>query len=155
MSNGKGANTFFIKTNCYMLNNQLNTSSAAQLSGTGTSAHETGISFSTLNPYEYLHRKGIHLHKCSIRFLAKPRKNGVAITGVFNINGIGYTVGSTDYEHLMTDLLERYHERCAYHRACRERKKERNMISFINRHPDATVFPAWLTSRPVEKGGEA
>lgn len=47
LSNGKGANTFFIKTNCYMLNNQLNTSSAAQLSGTGTSAHETGIGFFT------------------------------------------------------------------------------------------------------------
>lgn len=49
LSNGKGANTFFIKTNCYMLNNQLNTSSAAQLSGTGTSAHETGIIGSSLS----------------------------------------------------------------------------------------------------------
>ena len=81
----------------------------------GTSAHETGINFSTLTPYEYFHSMGIDLQGFSIRILGKRRKNGVAITGVFNISGIYYTVGAEDYEHLLVDLLERYRELSLIH----------------------------------------
>lgn len=111
----------------------------------GTSAHETGINFSTFTPYEYFHSMGIDLQGFSIRILGKRRKNGVAITGVFNISGIYYTVGAEDYEHLLVDLLERYREKRAYHKRCRERKRERNMLSFINRYPDAMVLPAYFS----------
>ena len=111
----------------------------------GTSAHETGINISTLTPYEYFHSMGIDLQGFSIRILGKRRKNGVAITGVFNISGIYYTVGAEDYEHLLVDLLERYREKRAYHKRCQERKRERNMLSFINRYPDAMVLPAYFS----------
>ena len=57
--------------------------------GLGTCAHETGecsFSFSG-NPYEDFGRLGLDLQNCQIRFLRKPRNNGTAITGVFNISG--------------------------------------------------------------------
>lgn len=111
----------------------------------GTSAHETGINFSTVNPYDYFHSMGIDLQDFSIRILGKRRKNGVAITGVFNICGIYYTAGAEDYEHLLADLLERYRRKHAYHKRCREQKRERNMLSFINRYPDAMVLPAYFS----------
>lgn len=111
----------------------------------GTSAHETGINISTLTPYEYFHSMGIDLQDFSIRILRKRRTNGVAITGVFNISGIYYTIGAEDYEHLLVDLLERYRKKRAYHKRCRERKRERNMLSFINRYPDAMVLPAYFS----------
>ena len=59
------------------------------LGSLGTSAHETGqcsFSFSG-NPYEDFRRLGLDLQNCQIRFLRKPRNNGTAITGVFNISG--------------------------------------------------------------------
>lgn len=62
--------------------------STAATNSFGTSAHETGINISTLTPYEYFHSMGIDLQGFSIRILGKRRKNGVAITGVFNISGI-------------------------------------------------------------------
>lgn len=111
----------------------------------GTSAHETGINFSTVNPYEYFHSMGIDLQDFSIRILGRRRKNGVAITGVFNISGIYYTVGAEDYGHLLADLLERYRERRAYHKKCQDSKRERNILSFINRYPDAMVLPAYFS----------
>ena len=110
--------------------------STAATNSFGTSAHETGINISTLTPYEYFHSMGIDLQGFSIHILRKRRKNGVAITGVFNISGIYYTVGAEDYEHLLVDLLERYRK---------ERKRERNMLSFINRYPDAMVLPAYFS----------
>ena len=110
--------------------------STAATNSFGTSAHETGINISTLTPYEYFHSMGID---------RKRRKNGVAITGVFNISGIYYTVGAEDYEHLLVDLLERYRKKRAYHKRCQERKRERNMLSFINRYPDAMVLPAYFS----------
>lgn len=99
-----------------MLDNKVSTAANNSLE---TSAHETGINFSTLTPYEYFHSMGIDLQGFSIRILGKRRKNGVAITGVFNISGIYYTVGAEDYEHLLVDLLERYREKRAYHKRCR------------------------------------
>lgn len=92
--------------------------STAATNSFGTSAHETGINFSTVNPYDYFHSMGIDLQDFSIRILGKRRKNGVAITGVFNICGIYYTVGAEDYEHLLADLLERYRRKHAYHKRC-------------------------------------
>lgn len=118
--------------------------STAATNSFGTSAHETGINISTLTPYEYFHSMGIDLQGFSIHILRKRRKNGVAITGVFNISGIYYTVGAEDYEHLLVDLLERYRKKRAYHKRCQERKRERNMLSFINRYPDAMVLPAYF-----------
>lgn len=127
-----------------MIDNSTHFQAAATID-LGTSAHETGTGFSTISPYDYFHSMGIDLQNFYIRVLGKRRKNGVAITGVFNICGIFYTAGAEDYEHLLADVLERYRSRAAYHKACRERKRERNMLSFINRYPDATVFPAYFS----------
>lgn len=130
-----------------MCNKQL-LSNVALLSNRGTSANETGTKFfNTLsgNPYEDFARLGIDLQDVTLRFLAKPRKNGVAITGVFNICGIYYTSGAADYPSLLDDVLQRYHEKCAWHKRSQEEKKLRYIRGFINRYPDATVLPAWLS----------
>ena len=88
-----------------MMNNQ-NPSNAAMLSGSGTSAYETGIpAIAMSNPYEYFRSLGISLQDFSIRFLHKPRKNGVAVTGVFNFDGIYFTAGAKDFSSLLAEGL--------------------------------------------------
>ena len=88
-----------------MMNNQ-NPSNAAMLSGSGTSAYETGIpAIAMSNPYEYFRSLGISLHDFSVRFLHKPRKNGVAVTGVFNFDGIYFTAGAKDFSSLLAEGL--------------------------------------------------
>ena len=122
-------------------------SPAATSGCAGTSAHETGnsLSFSfTGNPYEDFARLGLDLQNCHIRFLRKPRNNGVTMTGVFNICGIGYTAGATDYPSLLRQVHAKFLEKQVWHRRRRAEKRLRNTLSFINRYPDATVLPAWL-----------
>ena len=81
-------------------------SNAAMLSSRGTSAYETGIPVIAMsNPYEYFRSLGISLQGLSVRFLPKPRKNGVAVTGVFNFDGIYFTVGAKDFSALLADAL--------------------------------------------------
>lgn len=126
-----------------MIQNQ-HLSHAASLSSPGTSAHETGtatavsLSFSG-NPYDDFALLGMDLHDCHIRY---PRPG--RITGTFNISGIGYTAGATDYPSLLREVHARFLEKKEWHRRCRRQKKLRNTIAYINRHPDATVLPAWL-----------
>lgn len=115
------------------------------LSGSGTSAYETGIpAIAMSNPYEYFRSLGISLQDFSVRFLRKPRKNGVAVTGVFNFDGIYFTVGAKDFETLLAEVLDDYFRKKEWHRKNQERKKSRNAQSFIDRHPDATTLPVWL-----------
>ena len=140
LSNGSGTDTFFI----VMMNN-LSSSNAAMLSGSGTSAYETGIPVIAMsNPYEYFRSLGISLQGLSVRFLPKPRKNGVAVTGVFNFDGIYFTVGAKDFSALLADALRQYREKQAYHKACQAQKRERYCQNWIERHPDATVLPVFL-----------
>ena len=84
LSNGTGTDAFL-----FVMIQTSTTSPAALLSAAGTSAHETGQCSFTFsgNPYEDFDRLGLDLQNCHIRFLRKPRNNGVAITGVFNISG--------------------------------------------------------------------
>ncbi len=118
------------------------------LSSRGTSAHETGIRFSTLSPYEYLYSQGIILTSFAIRILPKPRKNGVAITCRADVSGIIYTVGAANYDTLMAELLDDIQR----HRASIERRQKRKhllntdkkTIQYIDRHPDAMILPAYL-----------
>lgn len=122
-------------------------SNAALLSSCGTSAHETGTDFPfalTGNPYYDFARMGMDLHDFRIRMLGKTRPNRVRITGTFNICGIGYTAGAADYPSLLREVHARFLEKKAWHRQCRDEKKMRNTLAYINRHPDATVLPAWL-----------
>ncbi|EJX00576.1 hypothetical protein EVA_11328 [gut metagenome] len=56
----------------------------------------------------------IDLQDYTIRYQRQPRKNGVAITGTFNISGILYTAGAADMSGLLADVLGRYHAKVAY-----------------------------------------
>ena len=109
-------------------------SNVALLSNHGTSAYETGIN----NPYEYFHGLGIDLQDFSVRFLRKPNANGSTVTGVFNICGIYFTAGAKDFAGLLADVIRQYREKQAYHKACQARKRERNLQSWLSRHPVAT-----------------
>ena len=126
-----------------MAQNQSNLHGAT-LSANETFAHETSLFNSSVNPYAYFLGMGIDLQDYTIRYLRQPRKNGVAITGTFNICGILYTAGAADMDSLLSDVLERYHAKVAYQQRSQERKKERNTMAFIERHPDAMVLPAYL-----------
>ena len=138
ISSGTGTDTFFI-----IMMNLNTTSNVALLSNNGTSAYETGIpAIAMSNPYEYFRSLGISLQDFSVRFLCKPRKNGVAVTGVFNFDGIYFTVGAKDFSALLADALRQYREKKEWHRQNQARKRERNSLSWISRHPGATVLPA-------------
>lgn len=92
----------------------------------GTCANETGRDlFSSLcgNPYEDLARLGFDLQDVSLRFLRHPRKNGVAITGRFNVGGIYYTVGAADYPTLMIELIDDLERADAARRHRRQAKR--------------------------------
>lgn len=110
-----------------------------------TSAHETSLLSAVTNPYAYFDRMGIDLQDFTLRYLRQPRKNGVAVTGTFNISGIYYTAGAPDVEQLLADVVERYCAKQAYHRRCQDRKQERNLQTYINRYPDAMVLPAYFS----------
>lgn len=125
--------------------NYIEISNAALLSGNGTSANETGTQQPTNNPYAYFQALGIDLQDFSVRFLRKPNANGAMVTGVFNICGIRYTAGGPDFNGLLQSVIRQYREKCEYHRQCREAKRMRNTLSFIERYPDATVLPAYLS----------
>ena len=129
---------FIIMCNIHQLSN------AALRSSHGTSANETGTQAFN-NPYTYFHGLGIDLQDFSIRFLHKPNANGSIVTGVFNICGIRYTAGAKDFNTLLQSVIRQYQEKCEYHRQCREAKRLRNTLSFIERYPDATVLPAYLS----------
>lgn len=118
---------------------------SALLSVNETSAHETSPLSSVLNPYAYFDRLGIDLQDFTLRYLRQPRKNGVAVTGTFNISGIYYTAGAPDVEQLLADVVERYRAKQAYHRRCQDCKQERNLQTYINRYPDAMVLPAYFS----------
>lgn len=120
-------------------------SNAALSSSHGTSAYETGIpAIAMSNPYEYFRSLGISLQDFSVRFLHKPRKNGVAVTGVFNFDGIYFTVGAKDFCALLADALRQYRQKKEWHRLNQARKRERNALSWLDRHPNATNVPACL-----------
>lgn len=109
----------------------------------GTSAHETGecsFSFSG-NPYEDFARLGLDLQNCHIRFLRKPRNNGVAITGVFNISGTVLTAGGQDYAEMVQRVRGLWLEKRAWYRQRREEKRLRYIQAWIDRHPGQTVLP--------------
>ncbi len=134
ISSGSGTDTFFI-----IMMNLNDTSNVALLSNNGTSAYETGIpAIAMSNPYEYFRSLGISLQDFSIRFLHKPRKNGVAVTGVFNFDGIYFTAGAKDFSSLLAEGLRQYREKKEWHRANQARKRERNLQSWLSRHPETT-----------------
>ena len=119
------------------------TSAAAMFNGLGTCAHETGecsFSFSG-NPYEDFGRLGLDLQNCQVRFLRKPRNNGTAITGVFNISGTVLTAGGRDYAGLVLRVRELWLEKRAWYRRRREEKRVQYLKRWIARHPDQTVLP--------------
>ena len=113
----------------------------------GTSAHETGTSLIALtgNPYTDLAAYGIDLQGCTIRYLRKPNTIGNTITGRFNISGREETAGATSYEALILFLVRKNREHRRYVAECHQHKRERNMLSFINRYPDAMVLPAYFS----------
>lgn len=95
--------------------------SAAETSiSLGTSAHETG--FSVTNLYTDFARRGMTLHGCQIRVLSHPNKNGVTVTGVFNISGTVYTMGAQSLPELIERVHAKWLEKQAYYRECRHRK---------------------------------
>ncbi len=112
-----------------MLQNQQYLHSAL-LSANETSAHDTSLLSAVTNPYAYFDRMGIDLQDFTLRYLRQPRKNGVSVTGTFNISGIYYTAGAADVPQLLADVLERYHAKQAYHHRCQDRKQERNLQTF-------------------------
>ncbi|MBR0041761.1 MAG: hypothetical protein IJP36_02070 [Bacteroides sp.] len=114
------------------MNNAQNLSNVALLSSYGTCANETGRDlFSSLcgNPYEDLARLGFDLQDVSLRFLHHPRKNGVAITGRFNVGGIYYTVGAADYPTLMIELIDDLERADAARR--HRRRAKRLQVAFM------------------------
>lgn len=119
------------------------TSPAALLSAAGTSAHETGQCSFTFsgNPYEDFDRLGLDLQNCHIRFLRKPRNNGVAITGVFNISGTVFTAGGRDYAEMVGRVRELWQEKRAWYRQRREEKRMIYLQAWIDRHPDSSTLP--------------
>ena len=129
-----------------MLHN-IEISNAGLSTGHGTSAHETGANLTSLtgSPYTDLARLGIDLHGCHIRYLRRPNAHGAAVTGTFNISGTGYTAGATSYPELIGRVFTKWQEKQAWHRERRAAKRLRNSLSFISRHPDATVLPAYLS----------
>ena len=122
-------------------------SHAALLSGLGTSAHETGTSILCLtgNPYTDFARLGLDLHACRICYRRTPNAQGATVTGTFNISGTGYTMGADSYPQLVERVHAKWLEKQAWHRHVRAEKRLRNTQSFISRHPDATVLPAYLS----------
>lgn len=113
------------------------------LGSLGTSAHETGrcsFSFSG-NPYEDFHSLGMDLQNCHIRFLRKPRNNGTAITGVFNISGTVLTAGGRDYASMVLRVRQLWLEKRAWYRQRREEKRVQYLQAWIDRHPDMTTLP--------------
>ena len=122
-------------------------SHAALLSGLGTSAHETGTSTLCLtgNPYTDFARLGLDLHACRICYRRTPNAQGATVTGTFNISGTGYTMGADSYPQLVERVHAKWLEKQAWHRHVRAEKRLRNTLSFISRHPDATVLPAYLS----------
>lgn len=138
LNSGTGTDAFFI----VMLHNH-RVSDAVMFNGIGTSAHETGqcsFSFSG-NPYEDFDRLGIDLQNCHIRFLRKPRNNGTAITGVFNISGIVLTAGGRDYASMVLRVRQLWLEKRAWYRQRREEKRVQYLQAWIDRHPDMTTLP--------------
>ena len=127
---------------------QVTTASNVELSiGLGTSAHETGANLSTLtgNPYTDFARLGLDLHNCRIHYRSEPNAQGATVTGTFNISGTGYTMGAASYPELIRRVYVKWLEKQAWHRHVRAEKRLRNTLSFISRHPDATVLPAYLS----------
>ena len=122
-------------------------SNSALLSGNGTSAHETGIGSFTLtgNPYTDFARLGMDLQGCHVRFRRTPNAQGHTLTGTFNICGTGYTMGAASYAQLVERVHAKWQEKQAYHRSRRAEKRLRNTLTFISRHPDSTVLPAYLS----------
>lgn len=116
----------------FIMNNIIQTSNVALLSSYGTCANETGRDlFSSLcgNPYEDLASLGFDLQDVSLRFLRHPRKNGVAITGRFNVGGIYYTVGAADYPTLMIELIDDLERADAARR--HRRRAKRLQVAFM------------------------
>lgn len=117
--------------------------SAGLSAGLGTSAHETGqcsFSFSG-NPYDDFRRLGLDLQNCQVRFLRKPRNNGTAITGVFNISGTVLTAGGRDYASMVLRVRDLWQEKRAWYRQRREQKRTLQLQAWIDRHPDMTTLP--------------
>lgn len=138
LNSGTGTDAFFI----VMLHNH-RVSDAVMFNSLGTSAHETGqcsFSFSG-NPYEDFARLGLDLQNCHIRFLRKPRNNGVAITGVFNISGTVFTAGGRNYAELVGRVRELWQEKRAWYRQRREEKRMIYIQAWIDRHPDSSTLP--------------
>lgn len=113
----------------------------------GTSAHETGTSVIALtgNPFTDLAAYGIDLHGFTIRYLRTPNQSGNLITGRFNISGREETAGAINYESLILFLVTKHQEHRRYTAERHKHKRERNMLSFINRYPDAMVLPAYFS----------
>jgi hypothetical protein len=121
--------------------------STAATNSFGTSAHETGTSSIALtgNPFTDLAAYGIDLHRCTIRYLQRPNPTGNVITGRFNISGREETAGASSYESLILFLVQKNREHRRYVAECHKQKRERNMLSFINRYPDAMVLPDYFS----------
>ena len=102
---------------------QILSHSVAATSGSlGTSAHETGLSVTDL--YSAFAHRGMTLHGCQIRILSRPNKSGATVTGVFNISGVGYTMGAQSLPELIDRVHAKWLEKQAYYRECRHRKNQ-------------------------------
>ncbi|MCM0240235.1 hypothetical protein J8L13_23010 [Bacteroides fragilis] len=114
----------------------------------GTSTHETGNNSPivlTGNPYTDLAAYGIDLHGCTIRYLRTPNRSGNTVTGRFNISGREETAGAISYEALILFLAEKRKERIRYVAECHKRKRERNFLSWLSRHPEFTFHNCNVT----------
>lgn len=113
----------------------------------GTSTHETGTSVFALtgNPYTDLAIYGIDLQGCTIRYLREPNQIGNIITGRFNISGREETAGASTYEELILFLVNKVQEHRKHVAESHACKRMRNMLTFINRYPDAMVLPSYFS----------
>lgn len=100
---------------------------------TATSAHETRTPQLTGNPFIDLSLFGFDLHCCNMRYYRER------LTGEFNISGRITTGSATNYENLIFHIVKEQREYKRYVSECRLRKRQRNWMSWLNRHPEYAI----------------
>lgn len=105
---------------------------------TATSAHETCAVVLTGNPYQDIASYGFDLHRCTIRYHQSPNNKGNTITGEFNISGRIHTAGATSYAELIGIVVQLRKDYLQYVGECHKRKRDRNRMSWLQRHPEFT-----------------
>ncbi|MCD8178079.1 MAG: hypothetical protein LUE98_11905 [Tannerellaceae bacterium] len=108
-----------------------------------TSAHETGEIVLTGNPFTDLSQFGFDLHKCIIRYRFSHAVSKQYVTGEFNISGRVQTGRGDTYGDLIHYIVQKQLEYRRYVSECHKKKRNRNWLSWLTRHPE------YMTCCPV------